>query len=147
MTVMRRYDETASLWKEFEAMRRRMMSAFDRGDSFAVADWTPAVDVVETDTEYRIHAALPAVKKEDLQVTIQDGVLTIRGERKARTEEKSAKRRRIEIEEGTFLRSFAMPDDADSEKVTAKYRDGVLEVSIAKAPPKKAASARTIAVQ
>jgi HSP20 family protein len=149
MPLMRRNENGGtSLWSELEDMQRRMASFFDGRDMLAGrADWTPSVDVSETDAEYRIHAALPDVKKEDVKVAVENGVLTIRGERKARKEEKDEKRHWIEIQEGSFYRGFALPEDADVEKIAAKHDNGVLDVTIAKAPAAKKPNGRTITVK
>lgn len=148
MPLMHRDGSDTSLWRDFESLRRRMMGMFDGETPFAIAaDWTPAVDVSETETEYKIHAALPAVKKEDVKVALENGALTIRGERRSRKEDRTEKRHRVEIEEGTFFRSFAMPSDADADKITARYHDGVLDVTVAKSAATKKSNGRTIAIQ
>jgi len=148
MSLMRRTDPGASLWQDFEAMRRRMLTLFEGQDLFdtSTMDWMPAVDVSETDGDYRIQMALPDVKKEDVKIALENGMLTIRGERKHRKEERNERRIRTEMEYGSFLRSFTMPTDVDAEKVVARYHDGMLDLTIAKAAAKKTQS-RTIAVQ
>lgn len=137
---------TLDFWKEFEDMRRRIAIPFGIGDVFSTADWTPSVDVSETDTEYRIRAALPAVDKNDVTVTVENGSLVMRGERKARREEANERVHRVEIAQGSFYRSFAMPSDADADKVKAQYHDGMLDVTIHKIPSKKPAG-RKVAIQ
>ena len=99
---------------------------------FVRADWMPAVDVQETETEYLIKADLPEVKKEDVKVTVHDGVMTIEGERKLEKEEKGKKFHRIEREYGRFVRKFTLPDGADEAKVAAEFKDGVLNVRVPK---------------
>lgn len=139
MTLMRRTENngwTLNPWRELDELRTQMQRMFD-GSTLATATWAPSVDVSETETEYRIRAALPDVKKEDVKVTLEDGTLAIQGERKSRKEEKNEKLHRVEIQEGSFFRSFAMPTDADAEKVSAKYENGMLDVSIAKGAPKR----------
>jgi HSP20 family protein len=81
----------------------------------AVADWSPSADISETDAAYLIKAEIPGVKKEDVKVTIQDGMLTMQGERKMEKEEKGKKFHRIERSYGNFVRSFRLPDDADEK--------------------------------
>lgn len=105
----------------------------------AQADWAPTVDISETDDGYLIKAEIPGVKKEDVKVTVQDGMLAIRGERKQEKEEKGKRFHRIERSYGSFMRSFRLPDDADEGGVSAEFKDGLLNVSLkksAKAKPK-----------
>lgn len=115
-------------------------------EALALTDWAPACDISETDSEYRVHAELPKVDKKDLHVTLEDGVLTIQGERREEKEEKGIRFHRRETSYGHFLRRFSMPDDADASKVDAKFKDGVLNISISKSKVKPSA-AKEIAVQ
>ena len=101
-------------------------------EPMAVAEWSPLVDISEDDTEYRIQAELPEVKKEDVKVTAQEGTLTIMGERKFENEEKGRKYHRVERAYGSFGRSFSLPDDASPVKVSAEFKDGVLTVHLVK---------------
>jgi HSP20 family protein len=133
-------------WRELDQMRQQMDKLFE-GSALATTDWTPSVDTSETDAEYRIRAALPDVKKEDVKVSLENGVLSIRGERKSRKEEKNEKIHRVEIAEGSFFRSFTMPADADAEKIAAKYENGMLDLTIAKSAEKKPATGRQITVR
>lgn len=102
-----------------------------------VADWAPTVDISETDAEYAIKAELPEVKKEDVKVTVEDGVLTLQGERKQEKEEKGKKYHRIERSYGRFVRSFTLPDTVDESKVKAEYTDGVLHLHLPKSEKAK----------
>ncbi|OGT16732.1 MAG: heat-shock protein Hsp20 [Gallionellales bacterium RIFOXYB12_FULL_54_9] len=101
-------------------------------DMLAVADWIPTVDISETDAGYLIKAEIPEVKKEDVKVNIQDGMLTISGERHQEKEEKNKRYHRIERAYGSFARSFRMPDDADENAVNAEFKDGMLNVTLPK---------------
>jgi HSP20 family protein len=107
----------------------------EEGESFA--DWAPALDVEESDREYLVKADLPAVKKEDVKVSLEDGVLAIEGERKQEKEEKGKKFHRIERSYGKFVRRLAVPTDADPQKVSAEFKDGVLNVHLPKSPAAK----------
>ena len=98
--------------------------------SLAVADWSPEVDISEDDHGYLLKADLPEMKKDDVKVTVEDGVLSVSGERKTEKEDLKKKFHRIERCYGTFRRSFTLPEDADSTKVTAEFRDGVLKVHL-----------------
>ena len=96
-------------------------------------DWAPSIDISETDAEYLLRAELPAVKKEDVRITFDDGTLTLSGERKQKTEEKNEKMHRVETFYGKFSRSFVLPDNADSRSIRAESKDGVITVHVAKA--------------
>ena len=98
--------------------------------SLAVADWSPEVDISEDDRGYLLKADLPEMKKDDVRVTVEDGILCVSGERKSEKEDQKKKFHRIERSFGTFRRSFTLPEDADSTKVTAEFRDGVLKVHL-----------------
>ncbi len=136
-------------FKELDEMQRRLATIFgrapvrkdsEREEAMTVAEWAPLVDITEDDKEYLIKAELPEVKKDDVKVSVQDGVLTISGERKYEKEEKGKKYHRIERAYGSFARSFTLPDDADAEKVAGDFKDGVLKVHVPKsekAKPKK----------
>ncbi|HMU30365.1 MAG: Hsp20/alpha crystallin family protein [Nitrospira sp.] len=102
-----------------------------------VADWAPTVDISETEAEYAIKAELPEVKKEDVKVTVEDGVLTLQGERKQEKEDKGKKYHRIERSYGRFVRSFTLPDTVDESKVKAEYTDGVLHLHLPKSEKAK----------
>ena len=97
-----------------------------------VTDWTPVVDIQETDVEYQVKVELPEVKKEDVKVTVENGVLTLQGERKQEKEEKGKKFHRIERSYGSFLRTFTVPLDTDETKVAADFKDGILKVHLPK---------------
>ena len=98
--------------------------------SLTVADWSPEVDISEDDHGYVLKADLPEIKKDDVRVTVEDGILSVSGERKTEKEDHKRKFHRIERSYGTFRRSFTLPEDADSTKVTAEFRDGVLKVHL-----------------
>ena len=98
--------------------------------SMAVADWSPEVDISEDDQGYLLKADLTEMKRDDVRVTVEDGILSVSGERKCQKEDQKKKFHRIERSFGTFRRSFTLPEDADSTKVTAEFRDGVLKVHL-----------------
>jgi HSP20 family protein len=103
-------------------------------EDLVVVDWAPLVDVEENDKEYLIKAELPEVHKEDVKVTIEDGVLSIEGERKQEKEEKTRKVHRIERSFGKFVRRFTVPPEAEHSKVAAEFKHGVLYVHVPKSP-------------
>ena len=132
-------------FRELEDMSDRLNRMFSRPalpqangkETMVVADWVPSVDVSETDGEYQIKAEIPDVKKEDVKVTVEDGVLTIQGERKQEKEEKGKKFHRVERSYGSFVRSFTLPDLVDEEKVKAEFKDGVLNLQLPKSEKAK----------
>jgi HSP20 family protein len=103
-------------------------------DSLTVADWSPEVDISEDDHGYLLKADLPEMKKDDVRVTVEDGILSVSGERRSEKEDQKRKFHRIERSFGNFRRSFTLPEDADSTKVTAEFRDGVLKVHLPTTP-------------
>jgi HSP20 family protein len=115
-------------------------------EALSIADWTPSCDVSETPEEYRMEAELPGVKKEDLDLKVENRVLTLRGEKREKKEEKEKKYHRVESSYGSFMRSFALPDDADGDKIAADYKDGLLSVRIARTTPKES-KARKVEVK
>lgn len=143
MQLVRRR-ETWEPFREFEDLANRMNRLFGLArlptdgerETLATTDWTPSCDISETDQAYRIHAELPAVKKDDVHVTLDNGVLTIRGERRSEKEEKDVRFHRRELFVGSFARQFTLPADADEGKVDASFKDGMLNIVIPKAPAK-----------
>jgi HSP20 family protein len=103
----------------------------------ANSEWAPLVDITESDRGYSIKAELPELKREDIKVSVENGVISISGERRFESEEKNRKYHRVERAHGIFTRSFSLPDDADPAKVNATYHDGLLTVEIEKSPHAK----------
>ena len=106
----------------------------DEIHSLKVADWSPEVDISEDEHGYLLKADLPEMKKDDVRVTVEDGILCVFGERKSVKEDQKRKFHRIERSFGNFRRSFTLPEDADSTKVTADFHDGVLQVHLPTTP-------------
>ena len=138
MNLIRYEPTTFPLFREMEEMSDRLNRFFgtwtrpNGKELLTVTDWTPVVDIQETDLEYLVKAELPEVRKEDVQVTLENGVLTIQGERKQEKEEKGRKFHRIERSYGSFLRTFTVPLDTDETKVTAEFKDGILKLRLPK---------------
>jgi HSP20 family protein len=133
-------------FKEMEELQNRFASALNlvparQGDlpqlTPRIAQWAPLVDISEDEKEYLITAELPEVKKDAIKVTVDNGILTLAGERKFEKEENGKEYRRIERAYGSFLRRFNIPDDADSARVNAEFKDGVLKVRLAKSEKAK----------
>jgi len=106
-------------------------------DLFSRSDWAPAVDIKETDKAFTIEAELPGMSRDDVKVTVDDGVLTIKGERKQEEETEDKKMHRIERFYGSFMRRFTLPDNVDENSVKANFKDGLLTLTIDKAEPKE----------
>jgi HSP20 family protein len=130
--------------RELEDFQNRLGRLFGNGfglnrksnsrEDMTVAQWAPVVDITKDDKEYLIKAELPEVKKDDVKVRIEDGVLYISGERNFEKEEKRKRYHRVERGYGAFTRSFSLPEDADPNKINAAFKDGVLSVHVAKDP-------------
>lgn len=140
-------------WQPFgefdEAFNRMMPSLFSRfprvgAENGAKFEWAPSADISETDQEYLIRAQLPAVRKEDVKVTLDQGLITIHGERKEEKENRDEKFHRVESFRGAFSRSFSMPDNIDEQAIRADSKDGVLTVHLPKA---KASTPKTVEVK
>jgi HSP20 family protein len=142
MKSLVRRENTWNPFKEMEEVQNRLSSLMsltsgraresEERDFLSDTVWAPLVDIVEEDNEYIVKAELPEIRKEDLSVTVENGMLTISGERKFEQEEKKRKYHRVERSYGSFTRSFALPGDADGSKIEAEFKDGILQVHIAK---------------
>jgi HSP20 family protein len=102
--------------------------------------WAPAVDIREEDDRFLLIADIPGVRRDDVEITLEDGVLTIKGERNTRTEETREGFHRKERVHGSFMRQFTLPDTVNSDSISASVNDGVLEIGIpkqAKPEPRK----------
>ena len=119
-----------------DRMEQIFVNFLDRGSSgeerLGTGVWTPAVDIYETKDAVCVRAELPGVDKDAVSVEVKDGVLALRGERKFEKEVKEENYHRVERSYGTFHRSFSLPSSVDGERVTARMKDGVLEVTLPK---------------
>jgi HSP20 family protein len=149
MNAVTRWDP----FRELEEMQHRLSSVLGRqsqtrqnGDkeSITVAEWAPVVDITEDEQEYLIKADLPEVQREEVKVTVENGVLVLSGERRLEKEDKNRRYHRVERSYGSFARSFSLPDDADSGKVNAEFKEGVLKLHI---PKSESARPRQIEVK
>jgi len=136
-----RFSPTWDPWREMEEMRnqfnkllreRQLLRKEGDSEALEVTEWLPVVDITEDTKEYTVKAELPGLAKENVKVTVENGVLVIAGERKEEKEEKDKKHHRIERSYGSFRRSFALPEDSSGEKVTADFKDGVLKIHLPK---------------
>src|SRR5215213_8684450 len=119
--------ELASM--EVDRLNRMFASLY--GDDMQRAGWMPAVDIYETpDHEVVLKAELPEVKREDINITFENGVLTVRGERKFDSEVARERYQRVERQYGSFSRSFTVPAAIDAARITAAHKDGVLTIRL-----------------
>jgi len=115
----------------------------DDNGNVVTSDWAPAVDIKEEDNRYLITADIPGVKPDEIEINMEEGILSIKGERESNKEVEKENYKRIERSHGVFYRRFTMPDNSDADKISAKSEHGVLEISI---PKKEAAQPRKISV-
>jgi HSP20 family protein len=134
MTQMTRYTPTRTL----RDLQREVDDIFDRffdrggSDQATSAVWSPRTDLMETDESYRIRLDLPGMKKDDINITLQNNTLTVRGERTSERTDDREEYVRVERAFGTFHRTFTLPDAVDAERIEAAYDDGVLTVTVPK---------------
>jgi HSP20 family protein len=128
-----RFNPLAEIEEIQNRLNRMFLDRAGKPQEAAFADFMPAVDIEETDGAFIVKADLPDVKKEEIKIQFQDGVLAIEGERRQEKEEKGKRFHKIEREYGRFVRRFAMPTDVDADKVRAEFKEGVLKVFLPKA--------------
>ena len=130
-------------WRGMETLRQEMERVFDRffeprwDELEAVGAWAPKLDFSETKDAFVVKAEVPGVEQKDISVSIQDQMLTIKGEKHKEKEEKDEKYHRVERSWGAFARTIALPAGVDTEKVNATFKDGVLSVKLPKTPAAK----------
>lgn len=128
------FREVEDMFRQYSPFFARALRRVEGED----ANWRPLADITETDKEYLIKAELPEVKKEDIKVTLENGTLTISGERRHEKEHKDANEIRVESFYGTFSRSFSLPENIDDKGILAETKEGVLRVHIPKTEATKA---------
>lgn len=134
MTNLIKATNPLSLLEEFNREFARMMPGYTNDESNVVGSaWVPAVDIKEEDDRFVIRADLPGVSPDDIDITMEKGVLTIKGERKHEAEEDKEGYHRIERAYGTFMRRFSLPENVDADKISASTKDGVVELVLPKA--------------
>ena len=134
-------------WNLLNTLQRELYNpAFENSDdaSVATANWAPSVDISENETEFTLLADIPGVAPEDIDISMEKGVLTIKGERKTENVEEGENYRRVERQSGQFYRRFTLPDSADADKIEAKSEHGVLKITI---PKQEVALSRRIEVK
>jgi HSP20 family protein len=139
MAVMR-FMRPLDTYREIENMSDRLNRLLaerrtpsnEREESISLADWAPAVDVVETETDFQIRAELPGVEKQNVTLSVENGVLTISGRRDQEQEEHGKRYHKVERAYGHFVRSFTVPDVVVQQSVTAEFKNGLLTVRMPK---------------
>ncbi len=130
-----------SNWAALQQFRNEIVNAFDRNTNqlsattdynLAPSSWTPAVDIKELENEFIISADIPGVNPKDIEIQLEDGVLSIKGERHTNSVDEKDAYKRVERSNGQFYRRFSLPESADAEKIKAKSNNGVLELTIPK---------------
>lgn len=126
-------------WSLLNQLQRELERSFEGvragTDTAATAEWTPAVDIKEEPERYVLWADLPGVSPDRIDITMENGILTLKGERVTEAKHHREGIKRAERVFGTFYRRFSLPDSADSEGISARCSNGVLEISIPKKPP------------
>ena len=127
-------------WALMEQLQKEMENRIgSRDDTSRVegSDWTPAVDIKEEAERFVLHADIPGVSADDIEVSMEKGILTVKGERKHESTESAEGYKRLERSHGVFIRRFSLPDSVDSENISASSQDGVLEVVLPKQAPQQ----------
>jgi HSP20 family protein len=143
MAGLTRY-EPFSLLTQLQRELEKAYEGNDTSGNIATAQWSPTVDIKEEPDRFVILADIPGVKPEDIDVNMEDGVLTIKGEKQSESKTEENGYKRVERTFGTFYRRFSLPDTADPEGITAKTKHGVLELVI---PKREAAQPKKIKVE
>lgn len=151
MTKLSKVQETYSWdpFRELDELSGRLNRWFGRDTLVTpLADWTPRANIHETLEAYEVQAELPQVKKEDVKVTLDHGLLTLSGERRYEKKEgEGNKAHRVETSYGSFMRAFRLPEDADLEKIDARFDHGMLNIKVARLAGSKPQATKTIQVK
>ncbi len=143
LTIWKPFTELTP-FREFERMRRDMDRFWDsffegaprrRGEERG--EWLPSLDVSETKNELVVKAEVPGMDAKDIDISLSDGVLTIKGEKKQEKEEKEADYHLVERSYGSFTRSIQLPKEVQSDKISASYKDGILRIALPKSEEAK----------
>jgi HSP20 family protein len=143
LTTWRPFRELAP-FREFERMRREMDRLWDtffegglRRRTEEGGEWLPSLDVAETKNELVVKAEVPGMNPKDIDISLSDGVLTIKGDKRQEKEEKEADYHLVERSYGSFIRSVQLPKEVQSDKISASYKDGILKISLPKSEEAK----------
>jgi HSP20 family protein len=133
MTVLTRWDP----FREFSTLQDRMNRLFrdsygDREEALTTSTFAPPVDVYEDEHQVTLSIEVPGIEEKDIDVRVENNVLTVHGERKFEKEQKEENFRRVERQYGSFTRSFTLPNTVDNENIQASYSKGILKIQLAK---------------
>ncbi len=142
--LARVYRDPMDNFREFRGELDRMFSTNAVGYTDTATDWVPAVDIKEVKDAYEVVADVPGVEPKDIDVSLDDGVLTVKGERKSESKDEGEGYTRTERTYGSFYRRFTLPDTADADNISAKTEHGVLKLRI---PKKEKAMPKKISVE
>jgi HSP20 family protein len=138
------------IFSELNLTKDRLNRLFGRNEAWetegalSLADWAPSVDVLEKENEILIKAELPGVDAKDVAVTVDNNVLTLKGERHLEKDVKKESYHRMECAYGTFFRSFTLPSSVDAANVRAEYKDGLLSLTL---PKRTVSKSRTVEIK
>jgi len=142
--LARVYRDPMDSFREFRGELDRVFNTNAAGYTDTATDWVPAVDIKETKDAYEVVADVPGVEPKDIDVSLEDGVLTVKGERKSENKDEGEGYTRTERTYGSFYRRFTLPDTADADNISAKTEHGVLKLHI---PKKEKALPKKISVE
>ncbi len=134
------FDDLASLRESMDKLFEEFFTHRPRGQ--VVAAWEPAVEVFETDSDVVVRAELPGIDPKNVEITVTDDTLTLKGEARLEREDKGRNYHRRELRYGSFLRSLALPSDVKGDQATASYRNGILEIRVPKSERAKPKSVK-----
>jgi len=123
--------------REMNRMFDNFFRTSDRSEDSSLTVWTPAVDITEHDDDFAVKVELPGINKDDVKITLDSNILTLRGEKKQEKETKKENYHRVERSYGSFQRSFTLPANVKSDKIDASYKDGILTINLPKAEEAK----------
>lgn len=139
--MLTRYNPFTAVEPEFRLFQDTLTKWLD--ESTSGRPWTPAVDILETENELVLKADIPDVDQKDIHVELENGTLTLKGQRKFESDKKEKGYHRIERSYGSFARYFSVPNTVDPEKIAAEYKNGVLTVTL---PKKEIAKPRNVKI-
>lgn len=122
---------------KFHCQRSDWSTSSNNDNDLRIPDWTPKIDIKETKDSYIFKAELPGIDKKNVKISLDQGILTLRGEKNFSKDDEGEKTHRVECNYGSFVRSFNLPEQVQEDKVTAKYNNGILNLIVPKLPPSK----------
>src|SRR5579883_1206689 len=134
MTITRwePFRELANLQQRVNSLFQDYRGPQNNEELFSSGSFLPPVDIIENEHDYVLKLEVPGIDQKDVQITLENNTLAVRGERKLEKEEKEENFRRVERRYGAFVRTFTLPNTIDSEHVNADYRDGILKITLGK---------------